>query len=67
MEIKDKVVQQLLTYIWGIAGMYNFIRAFTTLRKENKYIKQLLKENGELKEKIIQLEIYDSRKKTGTA
>jgi len=67
VEIKDKTVQELLTYVWGIAGMYNFVRAFITLRKESKYIKQLLKENEELKEKVIQLEFYDSRKKSGTA
>jgi len=53
---KISVIQTILTVVWGIAGMYNFYRAFRRLKFENKYIRRLLKENKELKEKVIKLE-----------
>lgn len=46
----------MISAVFGIAGLYNTYRAFKRLRSENKYIRRLLKENKELKEKIITLE-----------
>lgn len=46
----------MISVIFGIAGLYNTYRAFRRLKYENKYIRRLLKENKQLKEKIITLE-----------
>lgn len=67
MSDKQNIIKYLLTVIWGIAGIFNTIMAIKGYKKEGAYIKRLLKENKELKEKIIQLQRYDDRKSERTA
>lgn len=67
MSDKQNIIKYLLTVIWGIAGIFNTVMAIKGYKKESAYIKQLLQENKDLKEKIIQLQRYDDRKSERTA
>lgn len=60
MSDKQNIIKYILTVIWGIAGIFNTVMAVKGYKKESAYIKQLLQENKELKEKIIQLNANES-------